>query len=218
MDAVFFDMDGVLVNSPSYNRARKQRFIEEITTDIDIDAGFLALYSDKLYRCLRDKARLTADADEFARRLREAVNDRTICEEQIALLSEFQSIASELDASNVPGGLVSASTAYRVGLIVARFELTETFGVILSTENVPGQSKPSPDVYEHAASLLGVEPECCVAVEDSAVGSTAARRAGMYCIGYCTPESPTADLNAANEVVETAAALRRRVSAMVGGE
>lgn len=45
------------------------------------------------------------------------------------------------------------------------------------------QKKPSPDAYLRAAELLNVEPEECVAVEDSVQGSTAAIGAGMRCLG-----------------------------------
>ena len=44
--------------------------------------------------------------------------------------------------------------------------------------------KPAPDVYLHAASLLGVAPEHCLVVEDSSTGTRAALAAGMRVIGF----------------------------------
>ncbi len=44
--------------------------------------------------------------------------------------------------------------------------------------------KPAPDVYLHAASLLGVAPERCLVVEDSSTGTRAALAAGMRVIGF----------------------------------
>lgn len=38
--------------------------------------------------------------------------------------------------------------------------------------------KPEPDVYLRAAALLGLDPQCCVAVEDSPTGARAAEAAG----------------------------------------
>nr|WP_280260907.1 HAD family phosphatase [Nocardia abscessus] len=40
------------------------------------------------------------------------------------------------------------------------------------------QGKPEPDVYLRAAELLGLDPEHCVAVEDSPTGARAAQAAG----------------------------------------
>jgi len=53
-----------------------------------------------------------------------------------------------------------------------------------ATSLTPPSSKPDPAIYLHAAKVLGVKPEECVAVEDSKSGSTAAMRAGIPCIGY----------------------------------
>ena len=44
------------------------------------------------------------------------------------------------------------------------------------------KGKPAPDIYLRAAERLGVEPQRCVAIEDSAPGITAARAAGMKAI------------------------------------
>jgi HAD superfamily hydrolase (TIGR01509 family) len=41
------------------------------------------------------------------------------------------------------------------------------------------QSKPQPDIYLLAAKCIGVEPEYCVALEDSPAGIMAAKAAGM---------------------------------------
>lgn len=45
-------------------------------------------------------------------------------------------------------------------------------------------TKPDPAVYLHACKFIGVNPEECVAVEDSKYGAIAAFRAGIPCIGY----------------------------------
>lgn len=47
-------------------------------------------------------------------------------------------------------------------------------------------SKPAPDVFLRAASLLGVQPEKCLVIEDSPCGVEAAKTAGMRCIGLGT--------------------------------
>ena len=58
-----------------------------------------------------------------------------------------------------------------------------------------GRGKPAPDVYLEAASLLGVEPAACGAVEDSSNGIRSAHAAGMFTVAIPNrhyPPSPDA--------------------------
>lgn len=55
------------------------------------------------------------------------------------------------------------------------------FDISVCGDEVP-EGKPAPDPYLRAASLLGVDPAHCVAVEDSPTGSAAAAAAGCALI------------------------------------
>lgn len=77
---------------------------------------------------------------------------------------------------------VASSTAYgKVTRILAEVGVTPLLDRIVSGEDFE-ESKPHPAIYLKTAQLLGVEPEECVAVEDSTVGITAAHRAGVRVI------------------------------------
>lgn len=54
---------------------------------------------------------------------------------------------------------------------------------IFSAEEV-GKGKPAPDLFLHAADMMGVHPSRCVVVEDSELGVEAARAAGMDVLGF----------------------------------
>ena len=47
------------------------------------------------------------------------------------------------------------------------------------------RGKPHPDIFLFAAGKLGVNPERCLVIEDSAGGIQAAVAAGMTAIGLC---------------------------------
>jgi HAD superfamily hydrolase (TIGR01509 family) len=53
--------------------------------------------------------------------------------------------------------------------------------------------KPSPEIYNVAASRLGLESSDCVVVEDSLVGLRAAKAAGMKCVITYTPQTADQD-------------------------
>lgn len=58
-------------------------------------------------------------------------------------------------------------------------------GRVFSAEDV-ARGKPAPDLFLHAARIMGdVAPERCLVIEDSVTGVTAARAAGMRVIGFC---------------------------------
>jgi beta-phosphoglucomutase-like phosphatase (HAD superfamily) len=58
-------------------------------------------------------------------------------------------------------------------------------------------------VYEHAANELGVDPEACVAVEDSVHGMTSASRAGMHVVGFRHGEDHDIDRSNTDATSET---------------
>ncbi len=72
----------------------------------------------------------------------------------------------------------------------ARFE-----GRVFSAYQVD-RGKPHPDLFLFAARTMGVAPRACAVIEDSPLGVTAARAAGMNALGFA-PEGDGADLAAA---------------------
>jgi HAD superfamily hydrolase (TIGR01509 family) len=112
---------------------------------------------------------------EFAALYREALE---------AELTPVDGVVAALDAIALPTCVASSSTHERLrftlGLtgLFARFE-----GRIFSAQDV-ANGKPAPDLFLHAAAVLGVDPAGCAVVEDSFYGVEAARAAGMAAFGY----------------------------------
>jgi HAD superfamily hydrolase (TIGR01509 family) len=75
-------------------------------------------------------------------------------------------------------GLASSSNAPVIATVLERAGLDDAIAAWVSSEQV-ARGKPAPDVYLEAARRLGVDPERCVAVEDSSNGLRAAAAAGM---------------------------------------
>jgi HAD superfamily hydrolase (TIGR01509 family) len=72
-------------------------------------------------------------------------------------------------------------------------------GLLHSARDVP-RGKPAPDVFLAAAKAGGVPPEACLVIEDSVPGATAARAAGMACVGFA-PYGDDPALRAAGAVL-----------------
>jgi HAD superfamily hydrolase (TIGR01509 family) len=83
--------------------------------------------------------------------------------------------------------LATSSAVRLIDAVLVRLDLRNSFEVICSAENGM-RGKPHPDVYLCAAAKLGLPPGACLAVEDSIAGVEAAKAAGMTCIAVPLPE------------------------------
>jgi beta-phosphoglucomutase-like phosphatase (HAD superfamily) len=100
-----------------------------------------------------------------------------------------------LDAARTLGlkiGLASSSNYEWVSSHLKRLNLLDHFECIRTSDHVQ-YVKPDPALYVEAAKCLSVNPEECIAFEDSANGALAAKRAGMKCV--TVPNAVTRDLD-----------------------
>lgn len=77
--------------------------------------------------------------------------------------------------------VASSSPMQLMRAALGRFEIIDYFSVLHSAE-LEDRGKPDPAVYLTAISLLGSDPEDCIAFEDSVAGVHAAKSAGAWVI------------------------------------
>lgn len=97
----------------------------------------------------------------------------------------------------VPVAFASSSPRRRLAATLDALGISE-WGPAVAGDEV-SRPKPAPDVYRVAAALLGVPPQQCVAVEDSATGVESALAAGMTVVGVA--REPWVALSGARRVV-----------------
>lgn len=90
-----------------------------------------------------------------------------------------QEALKSVRASGVPTALVT-STERDLTEVALDTIGREYFDVTVTGDEVDGRNKPDPWPYLTAARLLGVEPDRCVAIEDSATGAASAEAAGCF--------------------------------------
>ncbi|MBD9655158.1 HAD-IA family hydrolase [Pseudomonas sp. PDM12] len=105
-----------------------------------------------------------------------------------ALIREqVQPIAGVRDALlqiDLPLAVASNSYADALAFALQRCDLVERVNVGAFSADQVERPKPAPDLYLLAAERAGVDPSCCLVVEDSITGATAALTAGMQVIGF----------------------------------
>ena len=110
-----------------------------------------------------------------------------IYREQLPLIAGAVEAVEAL-AARWPLGLASSSNRELIDFVLEVSGLDRLFRATVSSEEVP-RGKPAPDVYLEAARRLRVEPERCVAIEDSENGILSAKAAGMRVIAIPTPST-----------------------------
>lgn len=98
-------------------------------------------------------------------------------------------------------GLVSSAPRENIDLTLSDLDLAGIFNCIASGQEVT-ESKPSPEIYLLAAKRLQVTPNDCLVIEDSPLGVTAAKTAGMKCLAVANTHRRE-DLEEADRVVDS---------------
>ncbi len=182
MDAVCFDMDGVVVDSEDF-------WVPHETSDLfprllpDDDVAVEEVtglnYRD-IYDYLADSYDVAMDKDAFLDWY--DTTAQQIYGEEVSLLDGFPDLQEQLRERATPVALVSSSPPHWIDTVLDRFDLTVEEVVSADTVDVPG--KPEPDIYRLACDRLGVAPERTIAVEDSGHGIEAAHRAGTHVVAF----------------------------------
>jgi HAD superfamily hydrolase (TIGR01509 family) len=207
IDAVVFDLDGVIVDSEHvWDEVRRQlaedrggRWNDRASRDM------MGMSSVEWSRYMHDVIGLEESPEEInaevVRRL------EAIYRERLPLIPGAVEAVRAL-AARRPLGLASSSNRELIDLVLEVSSLDRDFRVTVSSEEVP-RGKPAPDVYLEAARRLAAAPERCAAVEDSEKGILSGKAAGMRVIAIPNPHFPPAAeaLEAADVVLESIAEL-----------
>ncbi len=193
IEAVVFDLDGVLVDSEQeWDAARRDlvserggRWHDRAATDM------LGMSSRQWPRYLREELGVDMEPQEISDAVVQRVEARY--RERLPLLPGAVEAVRRVSAGR-PLGLATSSNREIVDLFLSLSGLADAFAVTLSTEEVgEGAGKPAPDVYLEACRRLGADPARAAAVEDSTNGLKAAAAAGMHVIALPNTHFPPAD-------------------------
>ena len=157
-------------------------------------------------RIMRERLDLDLDELEIERAIVDGVVERYRHEGPPRIQGAVEAVRRI--GADLPVAVASSAHAEVISAALEAIGLTDSFGVIVSSDEVP-HGKPAPDVYLEAARRMGFEPSACLVVEDSYNGVRSAKAAGMTVVlvpnGSVPPAPGTAEL--ADEVVSSLAEL-----------
>ena len=180
VEAVIFDLDGVLVDSEPLSAAA---LIAELA-----DVG-IAVTAERVRREFLGRSFPTVAAE--LRRAHEAFPEdfeeryrRRLFESFAAGLAPTPGVQGVLDRLAVPARVATSSTPQRARRALEACGLWERFADRVDTASEVARGKPAPDLFLLSAARAGVPPARCLVIEDSAPGIAAAAAAGIPSLLY----------------------------------
>ncbi len=209
IDAVIFDLDGVLVDSEGWWN--------------DVRIAFARAHG-RPWTADDQHAVMGGNSREWATTMRERLGLEHLTVEEIeaavvdGVVRMYAARPSPVIddapgevrriAATRPVAIASSSHPRVIAAAVAALGIADMMGAIVSSDEV-ARGKPAPDVYLAAAARLGVSADRCLVVEDSLNGVRAGRAAGMTVVLVPNASVPPAGnaRDVADHVVPSLAAL-----------
>jgi len=214
VDAVVFDLDGVIVDSePVWEEVRRAYVAEHGGTwQPDTQRRLMGMSTGEWAAYLSGELGVGRTAEQVADEVVSEMARRY--REHVPLIDGADAVVRRI-AARWPLGLASSSPTRLIAAALDATGLTDAFAVTLSTEETE-RGKPAPDVYLTVAQRLGVDAARCAAVEDSSNGVRSAAAAGMRVVAVPHGSYPL-DPDAAALAAVTLGSVGELTPELVGG-
>lgn len=181
IEAVIFDMDGVLIDAREWHYESLNRALELF--------GYTISRSDHLTRFdglpTKKKLQMLSRSEAFPEKLHDFVNrlkqiyTLEIVYTQCKPVYVQERALSALKSQGYRLGVASNSVRQSVEAMMDKSNLARYLDLQMSNEDV-SLSKPDPEIYLASMKRLGVTPERTLIVEDNENGVKAARASGAH--------------------------------------
>lgn len=199
MKAIIFDMDGVIIDSEPLHFKLEKELLEELGGKINKKEheAFVGTTDYYMWKTFKGKFNLKYSVEEMIKIKKERFIENI---HKIELVDNFYEFMLKMYEEGFLMGLASSNNKNAVDAIVKKFQLDKYLKFIISGEEV-SKGKPNPEIFLTAAKKMNVKPSECLVIEDATNGITAAKSAGMKCIGLKSSNSGNQDLSKADLVI-----------------
>jgi HAD superfamily hydrolase (TIGR01509 family) len=181
IEAVIFDMDGVLIDSHPAHRASWREFLHSVGKDVSEAQLDFILDGHTREEILRHFLGALSAAEMLAYGRRKDEFFR-ILEHGIEPVEGVIAFVKRLSSSDVECAIATSASEIRTFATIERLGIAEHFAAVVTASDVTA-GKPDPLVYQLACDRLNLSPQAAIAFDDAPSGVQSARSAGMRCIG-----------------------------------
>lgn len=180
VEAVIFDMDGVLIDSENFYHQRRLRFLEKKGFDIRKIPTMKGSNEKAIWEQLVPEDKTMREKLKLEYREYRKIDKLPVGE---LLNIGVQQVFKELHDNGIKVGIASSSERVVIREVLEVAKVANYVDYYISGEQCKCH-KPDPEIYQRAIQKLQVDGKCTLAVEDSNPGMKSALNAGLTVIGF----------------------------------
>jgi beta-phosphoglucomutase family hydrolase len=188
--AVIFDMNGTMIDDMAFHVVAWSDILNN-----DLNAG---LTEAEVKRQMYGKNGEVLDRIFGKGHFTQETSDRLSIEKEkryqqaykphLRLIEGLHGYLEHLHRLKIPMAIGTAAIPFNIDFVLDNLHIRKYFSAIVSADDVK-HSKPDPETFLKAASLMKTAPEHCIVFEDAPKGVEAADRAGMAAVALTTMHS-----------------------------
>ena len=202
LKAIIFDMDGVLVNSEPLHRKAYFNMFEEFNLNVSnrLYESFTGKSTSTICKELCEIFELSISHEKLMFSKRKHFKTIFDNDPEFKMIDGALSLIKNYFYNNLTLILASSASMTNINRIFKKFDLDKFFKAKISGADLK-ESKPNPEIFIKAAKLSGFKKSECIVIEDSTNGVIASKSAGIYCVGFNSPNSKNQNYDKADLVV-----------------
>jgi beta-phosphoglucomutase family hydrolase len=182
---VIFDMDGTMIDNMMIHHRAWQRKLAALGLELSIDEVKEQVHG------VNDEILVRLFGDRFNAKERQQIANekeatyREICGPELQLIKGLSSFLDQLKAAGIPLAIGTAAPSENMHFTLDKLRLRPYFQAAFHAGDVR-RGKPHPEIFQKAATALGLSPAECLVFEDSPTGIKAAHNAGSRAVAITT--------------------------------
>jgi len=189
--AIIFDMDGTIIDTTHIWRQATKELITNHGIDFDheqhqdLHMKLHGLGMKESCSIIKNHFNLNASVTSLMEEKSQLAAN--LYQKNVCFIEGFQQFHMKVKEAQLKTGIATNADDVTLKITNSILNLEQFFGEhIYSISQVNYICKPNPAIYLLAAQKLNVDPKECIAIEDSAHGIEAAKKAGIFCVGINT--------------------------------
>lgn len=185
--AILFDLNGTMIDDMEYHtKAWFDILNNDLKANLTIEQVRKEMYgknSEVLERIFGDKKFGLDEMDALSIEKEKRYQKAFLPE--LKLINGLDQFLEQAASKQIKMAIASAAIPFNIDFVLDNLHIRNLFAAIVSADDVT-TSKPHPETFLKAATLLGTESKDCVVFEDAPKGVEAAQHAGMKTVVLTT--------------------------------